>query len=79
MTDYYRDIAPNLDRILRDAAMAESCAKWIEQHVKNLPAKPTWTTKAEDQLNTTETKLWHALVSVRQAKKAYANLTTKTD
>ena len=74
MTDYYLDIAPHLDRIMRDAAMAESCAKWIEQHVKNLPAKPQWNTKAEDEINICETKLWHALQLVRRAKQAYARL-----
>jgi len=74
VTDYYRDIQPNLDRILRDAEAAKLSADHVLSDVVDLPARPHWTTKAEDSLERAEVALWHALKAVRSARHVYRHV-----
>ena len=73
-TDYYRDIQPNLDRILRDAEATKVSADRVLFDVVDLPARPHWTTKAEDSLERAEVALWHAVQNVRRARHVYRHL-----
>lgn len=74
LEEWDRMIGPRL-------GVLESAVHWlkfdagnIESAVRNLPARPAWSTEARENLNKAETGLMVALAVVRASQKVYDNL-----